>query len=41
LFFTKATGGTELQEFLKKFGQTMTASVQMGQPLDRSLSRLN
>ncbi len=41
LFFTKATGGTELQEFLKKFGQTMTSSVQMGQPLDRSLSRLN
>lgn len=41
LFFAKGTDGKELETFLLTLGQTLTASIQTGQDLDRSLSRID
>jgi len=40
LFFAKGTDGKELETFLLTLGQTLTASIQTGQDLNRSLSRI-
>jgi uncharacterized protein YegL len=41
LFFAKGANGHELDTFLKHLGDTMTASVQIGESLSRSLSRIS
>ena len=41
LCFAKGATGNELETFLKTLGGTMTASIAMGESLDRSLRRLD
>lgn len=41
MFYTKPANGSELKDFLSKVGKTLTVSVQMGQQLHRSLSRIS
>ena len=40
LFFAKGDGGQELETFLTDLGKTLTASIQTGQAVNRSVSRL-
>ena len=40
LFFSKPAAGSELRDFLRKVGKTLTVSVQTGQELQRTLSQI-